>query len=114
MTPGQIIYLLRAIAAVVLVAALWWSWDKVVAAIRAPAYAERDAAVDANHSLQADITRLANEKKALADTLAARSSREGEIDKKLEALDKKLALLKSKNPAVQKWADTPIPPEVLQ
>ncbi len=114
MSPDAIARLLKTIAVLVVLGALWWSWGKFTAWVREPVVAELEKATRANASLQDDLARERKLSESLAGTLAKRSAREAVLDRKLAGLQASLRAAKSKDPVVREWADTPIPPAVLE
>lgn len=114
MIPKEILYAVRLVVILALVAALWWAGDSFVDWIRAPAIAETNKAVAANQSLHADNQRLVETNARLSQLLIERSEREGVIDRRLDAVQQALDALKKTNPRVKAWAETEIPPEILR
>jgi hypothetical protein len=89
-------------------------WDTFVDWVRAPAIAATNTAIAANKSLVEDNQRLVKANADLSELLLERGKRESGIDAKLDAVRADLARMKANNPKVKAWAETEIPPEVLQ
>lgn len=102
--------LIRGLALLALVLAVWWGGDSLLELVRAPVKAELDKAVAANASVELALTQEKNLTKALTGVLADRAKREAALDRREKDLVEAFNRLKRNDPDVVKWADTPLPP----
>ena len=115
-TPQEIVgaWIMYGILALIAAGILWWVGDSILDAIRAPEVRKTQEAVRANEALQKDNNRLEAQNAQLDRLLSKRSTFERGVKRELAAIGKGLAEIKKTNQRVKAWAETEIPPEVLQ